>query len=594
MTSLDLALVGNGTVGALIDGKGDVVWCCLPRFDGDPVFCSLLRGDSPPADRGTFAVDLIGMVRTEQQYVADTPILVTRCHDAAGGSIEITDFAPRFEQHGKLFCPMILVRQIRPVSGKPTIRLRVHPADQYGCRAREHTLGANDIRYGGDLPLRLTTNAPATAVVEGSPFPLKETVTLVFGANEPVEGDVTSTATRMHQETLEHWESWVRSLSLPGEWRDAVVRAAITLQLNVFEETGAIIAAMTTSIPEAPASARNWDYRYCWPRDAWFVVDALSRLGDLRTTPRYLRFLLSVADQSDDARLKPIYSIDGTPVPEEREAECLGGYRGMGPVRIGNGARDQLQHDVYGEAVLTAEPMFLSAKTGARADEKIFRRLEKFGEHAAQLSEVPDAGLWELRGIERVHTFSSLMCWAACDRLASYALSIDLLARAEHWRARASRIREAIERRSWNEKLKAYTAAMDGDTLDASLLLMPQLGFLKADDPRFVGTVSAIEQGLRHGEFVYRYVERDHLGHPENAFLVCTFWYIAALSEMGRREEARALFEKVLSARNRHGLLAEDLDPHTHEQWGNFVQTYGMAGIIDCALRLTEEMTTKP
>jgi len=600
VTSLDLALVGNGTIGALVDAKGDIVWCCLPSFDGDPVFCSLLQGDSPPTDIGTFAVDLIDRVKTEQEYVADTPILVTRCHDANGGSIEITDFAPRFEKDGKLFCPMMLVRQIRGVSGKPTIRLRVHPADQYGCRKREHTLGANYISYAGgaggsrggagggdpdrDRPLRLTTNAPTTVIVEETPFQLKETVTLLFGGHESVEGDVTSTATRMHQQTLEHWRRWVGSLTLPGEWRDAVVRAAITLQLNVFEETGAIIAAMTTSIPEAPNSGRTWDYRYCWPRDAWFVVDALSRLGDLRTTARYLRFLLGLADKTSDSKLSPLYSIDGGPVPEERQAECLSGYRGMGPVRIGNEAREQLQHDVYGEAVLTAERMFLGSRPGG--DERIFERLEAFGEHAARLFDVPDAGLWELRGIERVHTFSSLMCWAACDRLARYALALGLSARAEHWRSRASHIHEVIGRRSWNEKLHAFTAAMEGDTLDASLLLMPQLGFLKADDPRFVGTVAAIERDLRHGDFVYRYVERDHLGHPENAFLVCTFWYIAALSEMGRRVEARALFEKVLSARNRHGLLAEDLDPRTLEQWGNFVQTYGMAGIIDCALRL--------
>jgi GH15 family glucan-1,4-alpha-glucosidase len=595
---LDLALVGNGTIGALIDPRANVVWCCFPRFDGDPVFCSLLQGKSPHegGDPGAFGIDLIDAVKTEQQYLADTPILVTRCHDANGGSIEITDFAPRFEKDGKLFCPVMLVRQVRRLAGKPTIRLRVHPAARYGCRAREYALGANHITYTGDdqekegaEPLRLLTNAPTATIVDEIAFPLTDTVTLCFGAEARIEGEVANAGSRMLEQTRDHWARWVGALTVPAEWREAVVRAAITLQLNVFEETGAIIAAMTTSIPEAPDSGRTWDYRYCWPRDAWFVVDALSRLGDLRTTPRYLRFLLSVAEKAKgaDSRLKPMYAIDGGPIPEERVAECLSGYRGMGPVRVGNAASDQLQHDIYGEAVLTAEPMFLSAKSGARADERIFERLEKFGEHAAKLFDVPDAGLWELRGKERVHTFSSLMCWAACDRLAQYASAIGLDAREDHWRGQAKRIRSAIESRSWNEKLQAYTAAMDGDTLDASLLLMPQLGFLKADDPRFVGTVAAIERDLKHGDFVYRYVERDHLGRPENAFLVCTFWYISALSQMGRRDEAKKLFEKVLSARNRHGLLAEDLDPQTHEQWGNFVQTYSMAGIIDCALRLS-------
>jgi len=585
--SLDLALVGNGALGALVDSTGEIVWCCFPRFDGDPAFCSLLQGDASAGQSASFAIELQGLARIEQEYVADTPILLTRCHDHGGAAIEITDFAPRYEKDGKLFCPTMLVRQIRPVAGKPTITVRVRPAEQYGCRAREYALGGTGITFGGEIRLELATNGPVLSIAEAVPFRLEETVTLVFGTNLPVDGEVTSTATRMHNQTLEHWRTWVRSLKAPPQWRDAVVRAAITLRLNVFEETGAIIAAMTTSIPEAPDSARNWDYRYCWPRDAWFVVDALSRLGDLRTTPRYLRFLLGVADQSADSRLGPIYAIDGAPVPAERTAECLSGYRAMGPVRIGNGARDQLQHDIYGEAVLSAEPMFLG-HSGGRADEKVFERLERFGEHAARLFEVADAGLWELRGIERVHTFSSVMCWAACDRLSRYADRIGLGARAEHWGRRASRISETIERRSWNESIGAYTAAMEGDTLDASLLLMPQLGFLNADDPRFLGTVAAIERDLKHGDFIYRYVEPDHLGHPENAFLVCTFWYIAALSGMGRRGEAKELFEKVLLTRNRHGLLAEDLDPNTREQWGNFVQTYGMAGIIDCALRLSD------
>jgi GH15 family glucan-1,4-alpha-glucosidase len=240
--------------------------------------------------------------------------------------------------------------------------------------------------------------------------------------------------------------------------------------------------------------------------------------------------------------------------------------------------------------VLTAAPLFLNSRASAAAGESLLAKLEQFGEHAARLYEVPDAGLWELRGAERVHTYSSIMCWAACDRLAKYADRLQLADRAEYWRSHATKIHEVISRRSWSVKLNAFTATMDGDSLDASLLLMPRLGFLEASDPRFAGTVAAIEKQLKHGDFVYRYVERDDFGYPENAFLVCTFWYIEALAAMGgeRREEARALFERVLAARNRHGLLAEDLDPRTLEQWGNFPQTYCMAGIIDCALGLTE------
>jgi GH15 family glucan-1,4-alpha-glucosidase len=587
VTSLDLGLIGNGAIGALIDAEGTVVWCCLPRFDGDPVFGSLLGGDSKPERAGRFAIELVGAVRIEQQYATDTAILVTRCYDKKGGGIEITDFCPRFDQEGKLFFPAMLVRQVRPIGGKPSIVVRVTPAVDYGCAQRGHALGANHISYAGNQALRLTTNAPTETIVDETSFHVDQTFSFVFGVEEPV-GEATSVGTGFLEKTEAYWRSWVRALKVSGEWRDAIVRAAITLELNVHEKTGAIIAAMTTSIPEAPNSGRTWDYRYCWPRDACFVVNALGRIGDIRTTERHLAFLLDRAASSDDARLVPMYAIDGGTIPEERVAECLAGYRGMGPVRVGNKASEQQQNDIYGEAVLTAEPLFANPRGSRTGDKALFARLEPFGHHAVRLHDVPDAGLWELRGAERVHTFSSVMCWVACDRLAKYAAHLKLADRAEFWRTHAQRIHDVISKRSWSAKLNAFTATMEGDSLDASLLLMPRLGFLDATDPRFAGTVAAIESQLKQGDFVYRYVERDDFGYPENAFLVCTFWYIEALAAMGgaRREQARALFKKVLSARNRHGLLAEDLDPRTLEQWGNFPQTYSMAGIIDCATAL--------
>ena len=587
MTSLDLALVGNGAIGALIDRGATVSWCCFPRFDGDPVFASLLGGEARPDRTGIFAIELVGAERIEQEYITDTPILVTRCYDRKGGGIEITDFCPRFQEGGGFFCPAMLVRQVRPIGGKPEIVVRVTPAADYGCSQREHALGANHISYAGRQALRLTTNAPTKEIVDRTPFHVRHTLTFMFGP-DPQSGDLTSVGASLLEQTLAHWRFWARSLVVPGEWREEVIRAAITLELNVYEETGAIIAAMTTSIPEAPNSTRNWDYRYCWPRDACFVVNALSRLGEVRTTERYLAFLLDRAKATDDARLATIYTIDGEAIPAEHAADCLEGYRGMGPVRIGNKASEQQQNDIYGEAVLTAEPLFTNSRATWVVDEELFARLEPFGHHAARLHDVPDAGLWELRGAARVHTFSSVMCWVACDRLAKYADRLSLAGRAEFWRLQATNIHDVITQRAWNAKLSAFTATMEGDSLDASLLLMPRLGFLEANDPRFVQTVAAIERQLKHGDFVYRYIERDDFGVPENAFLVCTFWYIEALAAMGgaRREEARALFEKVLSARNSHGMLAEDLDPRTLEQWGNFPQTYCMAGIIDCAVAL--------
>jgi len=588
VTSLDLGLVGNGTIGVLVNPAGEVVWGCFPRFDGDPVFCSLLRERAGDQDFGFLGVELIDVAKQEQEYLLNTPILVTRLHDRSGGCIEVTDFAPRFRQYGRMFCPMMLVRQIKRVAGNPRLRVRVRPAHHYGRQRADLTCGSNHIRYvGTDLVLRLTTDASISAIVEENPFFLEDAVTLLLGPDETVQGAVAEVGSRFFEETAAYWREWVRALAIPFEWQDAVIRAAITLKLNVYEDSGAIVAAMTTSIPEAPDSERNWDYRFCWLRDAYFVVNALNRLGVTRTMERYLAYILNIVAGAEGGRLQPVYGISGRPVVEEQEIDALPGYRGMGPVRIGNQAREQVQHDVYGAAILAATHVFFDRRLVRRGDEVLFRRLEALGDRAATLFDQPDAGIWELRGVARVHTFSSLMCWAGCDRLARIAAHLGLTDRAAHWRGQAARIHQVICERCWNAERGSFVATMDGDTLDASLLRLGELGFLPEDDPRFAGTVYAIERELRRGDFVFRYVEADDFGKPDNAFLVCTFWYINALAALGKRDQARALFENVLACRNRHGLLAEHIDPRTREQWGNFVQTYSMVGLIGSAIRLS-------
>ncbi len=583
-----MALIGNGTVGALIGPTGDIVWGCFPRFDGDPVFCSLLRNETGTDTQGVFAIDIVGMQRVEQEYLLNSPALVTRLFDGNGGAIEITDFAPRFRQFGRVFCPMMIVRQVKPLSGSPRIRVRLRPMSHYGREQMRATSGSNHIRYdAGGMSLRLTTDAATSAVLEENTFFLHDTHTFVFGTDETIHSSVQEMGTHFLRETLGYWRDWVRTLAIPFEWQDEVIRAAITLKLNVFEDTGAIIAAMTTSIPEAPRSGRNWDYRFCWLRDAYFVVDALNRLGATRSMERYLDFILNIAGTAVDGVIKPLYSVTGGRVPEEVIAESLPGYLGMGPVRIGNQARDQIQHDVYGAVILAAPHAFFDRRLIRRGDVGLYTQLEAIGEHAAANYDKPDSGLWELRGKTRVHTFSSVMCWAGCDRLARIATHLCLGDRARKWRAIADGIHQEISRRSYNASLRSFVSSLDGDALDASMLRLVDIGFVSADDPRFVGTVAAIEKNLRRGDFVFRYSEADDFGEPENAFLVCTFWYIKALARMGRRDEARELFQSVLLRRNRHGLLAEDIDQRNGEQWGNFPQTYSMVGIIDVASRLS-------
>lgn len=588
MTSLDLALLGNGTLGVLVDPSAEMVWGCFPRFDGDPVFCTLLRERRGEADFGYFAIELFDCIRREQEYLVNTPIVVTRLFDARGGCVEVTDFAPRFMQFGRVFAPMMLVRKLQRISGAPRVRIRLRPAREYGAVPAGSSMGSNHLRFlGGEPVLRLTTDVSITALAEELPFFLDGSATLLLGPDETVTGSIAELGERFLAETGAYWRDWVRNLAIPFEWQDAVIRAAITLQLNVFEDTGAIIAAMTTSIPESPDSGRNWDYRHCWLRDGYFVVDALNRLGATRTMERYLGYVVNIVAGAPEWRLQPVYSLSGRTVTEEHTVESLRGYRGMGPVRVGNQANQQVQHDVYGSAILAATHVFFDQRLEHRGDEALFRRLEPLGLQAAALFDQPDAGIWELRGTIRVHTYSSVMCWAACDRLARIAARLALGARADFWSAEAARIHAFISERAWNSELNSFVATMNGTELDASLLCLNDLGFLKADDPKFVGTVRAVQRCLGRGDCIFRYTEADDFGAPENAFLVCTLWFVNALAAMGEHDEARALFEKVLARRNRHGLLSEDIDPVTGELWGNFVQTYSMVGLIVAAMRLS-------
>ncbi len=589
MTTLkELAIVGNGTVGCLINEHADVVWGCFPRFDGDPLFCSLLRPADPGADFGYFSVELLECERVEQDYMLNTPILITRLYDKTGGCVEITDFSPRFRQHGRMFCPMMLVRQVRRMTGNPRVRLRVRPATDYGAARAATTSGSNHIRYiATDVVVRLTTDAAITSTMEETAFYLEDSVTLLLGPDETVQGSVGEVGRHLLEETISYWSGWVRHLGIPFEWQDAVIRAAITLELNVFEDTGAVIAAVTTSIPESPDSGRTWDYRYCWLRDAYFVVTSLNRLGATRTMERYLAYILNIVAGATGGRLQPVYGISGKAELDERIVRTLPGYRGMGPVRVGNEAYRQVQHDVYGAAILAATHVFFDRRLARRGDATLFRRLEVLGELAASLFDQPDAGIWEFRTKLEVHTFSAVMCWAGCDRLARIAEHIGLGERANIWRERAEMMHATICERCWNPALNSFVACIDGDTLDASLLRLHELGFLSADDPRFRGTVRAVELHLRRGDFIYRYVDADDFGPPDNAFLVCTLWYCNALAAIGEADKARELFENVLGGRNRHGLLAEDIDPASRELWGNFVQTYSMVGLIDCAMRLS-------
>lgn len=594
MSSLDLGVIGNGTYGALIDKWARIVWCCLPRFDGDPVFYDLLNnGDarSESADgRGFWSVEIENAASTRQYYRQNTAILVTEITDRNGNAIEICDFAPRFTQRERIFQPMTLVRRVRPIAGSPRVRIRLRPGFNYGIQEPTVTRGSNHVRFlHSGLALRLTTNAPITYLLDETAFNLTNAVSFILGPDETLTGGIEDTARLFEERTEDYWRRWVRRLALPLEWQQAVIRASITLKLCCYEETGAIVAALTTSIPEAAGTARNWDYRFCWLRDAFFVIRALNSLAEVETMENYLRYLGNIVGTAVNGHLQPVYGIGLETRLDEQIVGTLAGYRGMGPVRRGNQAYEHFQHDVYGNVILAASQSFFDERLLQRATMADFERYEEVGERAYLMHDQPDAGMWELRTRAKIHTSSSLMCWAACDRLARIAEHLGLIERSRHWRRYADEIHETICKRAWNAELNAFTESFEGSQFDAGLLLMTEVSFLPPSDPRFQSTLLAVEKTLRRGQHMFRYGTADDFGMPRNAFNICTFWYIDALARVGRTDEAREIFESILACRNSLGLLSEDTDPQTGELWGNYPQTYSLVGIINAAMRLSRK-----
>jgi GH15 family glucan-1,4-alpha-glucosidase len=581
--ALDLAVVGNGRIAALVNTQGQLVWWCFPRFDSDPVFSRLIAGDE---EKGFSDVVLDRQANSVSHYERNTATVTTILTAEDGAAVRITDFAPRLRNFGRVLRPPQLMRIIEPIAGLPRITIRVRPTQFYGTPMKRRVAGSSHVTYGEPALMRLTTDASLSYIQQETPFALTRPLHLIFGPDEPFTGDIASTVRDFRDRTNDYWREWVRRLSIAYEWQDATIRAAITLKLSHFEETGGIVAALTTSLPEAPHSGRNWDYRYCWVRDAYFVVKALNSIGATRTMEEYISYILSIAGNEDT--LKPVYGIVPSEDLTEWIAPDLKGFEGHGPVRIGNAAVEQVQHDAYGSVILSAVPMFFDKRLPRPGDEALFRLLEKMAGQCANLALEPDAGIWEFRGRKRIHTHSAAMCWAGVSRTAAIAARLGFEDRAAHWNGLTASIGEELLKRVWNDKRQAFTAAEGTDDMDASVLLLPELGLIDAGDPRFASTVAAIEKDLVRGRHVMRYAAEDDFGLPETEFLVCRFWLIDALALLGRKEEARERYTDALGLRNHYGLLAEDIHPQTGALWGNFPQTYSMAGVILSAMRLSQ------
>ena len=589
MSSLELGVIGNCAIASLIDRRGRHVWHGLGRLDGDPVFNALLGGNEPQG--GYMEAAVAGGTEGRQRYLPNTAILETVV-EGTTGSLRIVDFAPRFRRFGRMFRPPMLVRRLEPIAGRPRVTLRLRPTFNYGGLKPQVTSGSHHARFVGDAAvLRLTTDASITYVLHETEFGLDRPITLIVGADESITEDPDSLGRSFLAQTEAYWQSWVRDLNIPFDWQTAVIRAAITLKLCSFEDTGAVLAALTTSVPEAAGTPRTWDYRFSWLRDSFFTVNALNRLSATRTMEGFVRFIVDIVEggssRGEADRIAPLFSIAPGTGTTEKLIDTLPGYRGCGPVRIGNAAVVQRQNDTYGSMVMTAAQMFWDERLPRHGDMELYRQLCVVGSEAHKAALTPDAGLWEYREREEVHTFSAAMCWAAQHRLGMIARRVGADAESREWLARAGVLRQEILQRATMPEGGWLSGVLDRDMADASSLVLPEIGLLRSDDPRFHATLDVIGKRLMKNGFLMRYIEADDFGKPSNAFLLCTFWYIDALASVGRREEALELFNNVLGRRNHVGLLSEDIDPKTGELWGNFPQTYSQVGLILSAMRLS-------
>ncbi|MEZ5318723.1 MAG: glycoside hydrolase family 15 protein [Vicinamibacterales bacterium] len=572
-----LSLVGNCQFSALVGDDGDVPWCCLPRFDAEPIFGRLLDPDG-----GGFRIAPASGERGTQRYLENTNILETR-FETPDGAFRLVDFAPRFRQFDRVFRPTQLVRIVEPLSGTPRITATCDPRLGFSKAEPARLWGSHHASFQGfPTEVRLTTDAPLAYLQAGTPFALTQTRRFVLTWGRPIEEPLAPLCDRFLRETESYWRRWVKHCAVPPEFQREVIRSALVLKLHCFEDTGAILASTTTSLPEWPGRGRTWDYRYCWLRDAYYALNAFRLLGHFDEREQFVDYLLNVSSSSPSLDLAPLYGVDGRVDLDERALPDWQGYEGEGPVRVGNGAARQVQHDVYGEMALALAPVFLDERFGRERTRSSLELLLALGRKAMAVAGQPDAGIWELRTDATPQTFSSLMCWAGVDRVARVAERHAPGAHDE-FRRGANTIRELIATKAWSDRLCAFASTFGGDQVDASILQAVTLRFLPPEDPRIVSTVDAVCRELDHHGWLRRYGTDDGFGAPEVAFVICTYWLIESLARIGRRRDARALLAHTLEALSPTGLLAEDWDPTDKRLWGNYPQAYSHVGLIHAA-----------
>ena len=589
----DHGLIGDGTTAALVGRDGAVSWMCVPRFDSPPLFCAILDAKRG----GAFTVAPEGLTESRQFYETDTGVLVTEMR-SAGGLVRVSD-ALTLRSGADLSedAPAgrgELVRSITALDGRVRLRVDIDPRD--GAEAAPLGEGLR-FRYPSRPDIELHLSATRPEALRGTRNSLELNsgehldLTLRWGKNLPGHSHI-PTEERLAA-TIASWRRWLRQFIYDGPEEPLVRRSAITLKLLDYTPNGAIIAAPTSSLPEAIGGPRNWDYRYAWIRDAAFSVYALRRIGFTVEAARFLGWVLDAIERDGHPRV--LYNLDGAQPEPEREDSNLEGYRRSAPVRWGNGAAEQWQHDIYGE-ILDCAYQWIAH--GGTIDPALWARMKGFVEAARTEWRAPDHGIWEVRTSGRPFTYSAALCQVALDRGARIARRFDLSGDNPGWDAASMQIKRAILEQAWDETMQSLTEHLGGGGLDASLLCLPLRRVLPADHPRMMATTAAIAARLSAGKgLLYRYlpeVSPDGLPGHEGAFLLCSFWLVDNLAQQGRIDEALELYHSLCARAGNLGLLPEEIDPNTGAFLGNYPQAFSHIGVISSGVNLSRLLKKEP
>lgn len=576
----NMGVVGNCSYMAYIDTYTNVRWLCMPRFDSSFIFGSLLDNKKG----GEFSITPeVKPLSSKQYYEKNTNILCTELQ-SENGTYKVTDFAPRFYHFERYFKPMMFIRKVQPVAGNPVVRVVCAPKGNWGTIEPDVVMASNHIRYLNlDSQVRLTTNIPLNYVLERRAFVLNQTVYLVLTYGEPLEAPLVTTAEDFLSETRRYWRMWVKTTSIPAIYQEEVIRSALILKLHQYEDTGAIIASGTTSLPESNGQGRNWDYRYCWIRDTFFTLNAFNNVGHFEELEKYFHYIQNVV-LNEDTCIQPVYGLSGEKLLIEKEMP-LSGYLNNQPVRIGNGAFLQRQNDVYGQLLACLLPLYTDKRLDVDSNREVSRLISWLLDRIAETMEIPDAGIWEYRNRQQLHCYTYLFHWAGCKATHKVALALGDDSLAEKAKSLGAISADHIER-CFDAEMQAYTQAIGVDVMDASTLQLINMGYLDPASDRAKNHLTCLEKSLKSPSgLFYRYVNKDDLGVPDTSFLVCSFWYIEALANVGQIDESVLALERVLKCANQLGLFSEDADDASG-QWGNFPQTYSHVGIMNAVYRI--------